>query len=130
MTALLPSPACAPVNCRPRLKRFTTAIIPPRINIPTSAKSCNAMSDFSSQLGLSGTTLQRLGDAYEGYAAASGIALRQDQERSERDADWSEQELLIGSCYVLAAIYRSILHPRTSIPLFCSAPASYRRPDH
>lgn len=78
-------------------------------------------------LGLSAATLQRLGDAYEGYAAASGIVLRQEQETKERDAAWAEKELLMGSCYVVAAIYRSLLDPGTSIPLFGIAAGVYRR---
>src|ERR1700753_778149 len=85
------------------------------------------MGDFSSQLGLSGATLQRLGDAYEGYAAASGIALRQEQEKNEQDPSWGEKELIMGSCYVVAAIYRSILDPGASIPLFGIAAGIYRR---
>lgn len=85
------------------------------------------MSNFSTQLGLSGATLQRLGDAYEGYAAASGISLRQDQDRMAGDPIWGEKELLMGSCYVLAAIYRSILEPGASIPLFSIAAGIYRR---
>jgi hypothetical protein len=85
------------------------------------------MSDYSSQLGLSGTTLQRLGDAYEGYAAASGIALRQEQEKNDQDPSWVEKELLMGSCYVVAAIYRSLLDPGASIPLFGIAAGIYRR---
>jgi len=85
------------------------------------------MSDLSSQLGLSGATLQRLGDAYEGYAAASGIWLRQDQDRMASDPAWREKELLMGSCYVLAAIYRSILEPGASIPLYSIAAGIYRR---
>jgi hypothetical protein len=85
------------------------------------------MSDFSSLLGLSEATLQRLGDAYEGYAAASGIALRIHPDPAEDDPVWTEKQLLMGSCYVLAAIYRSILDPGTSIPLFGVAAGIYRR---
>jgi hypothetical protein len=84
------------------------------------------MSDFSSQLGLSGATLQRLGDAYEGYAAASGFAIRQEQQE-EDDPALQEKELVMGSCYVLAAIYRSILEPGSAIPLFGIAAGIYRR---
>ena len=54
-------------------------------------------------LGLPGATLQQLGDAYEGQAAASG------------------------SFFVLAAIYRSILDPASSIPLFGIAAGIHRR---
>src|ERR1700743_2378548 len=125
MMALLPSPTCAPANSRPLFIRSKTAIMRLRINIRTSAKPCKTMRYFYFQLGLSGATLQRLGDAYEGYAAASGIALRLDQERSERETDRGEKELLMGSCYVLAAIYRSILDPGTSIPLFGIAAGIY-----
>jgi len=85
------------------------------------------LSDLSSLLGLSGATLQRLGDAYEGYAAASGIALRQEQGTKERDPIWAEKELLMGSCYVIAAIYRSLLDPGAAIPLFGIAAGVYRR---
>ena len=85
------------------------------------------MTDFSTQLGLSGATLQRLGDAYEGYAAASGLSLRQQQEKDMRDPSWRETELSMGSCYVIAAIYRSILDPGASIPLFGIAAGIYRR---
>ena len=85
------------------------------------------LTDFSTLLGLSGATLQRLGDAYEGYAAASGIVLRRDQEVREPDSAWAEKQLLMGSCYVVAAIYRSILDPGASIPLFGIAAGVYRR---
>ena len=85
------------------------------------------MSDFSSLLGLSGATLQRLGDAYEGYAAATGITLRQQTEKHEPVMRQQEQEIVAGSCYVLAAIYRSIRDPGTSIPLFGIASGIYRR---
>jgi len=85
------------------------------------------MPDFSSLLGLSGATLQRLGDAYEGYAAASGIHLRQEEAAMEHDPARLEKELLMGSCYVLAAIYRSLLDPGSSIPLFGIAAGIYRR---
>ena len=85
------------------------------------------MSDVSSQLGLSHSTLRRLADAYEGYAAASGIALRDEQERGGRDPAFNEKELLMGSCYVLAAVYRSILDPGTAIPLYGIAAGIYRR---
>ncbi|GGB19565.1 hypothetical protein [Puia dinghuensis] len=61
------------------------------------------MTDFSSLLGLPGATLQQLGDAYEGQAVASG------------------------NFYVLAAIYRSILDPGSSIPLFGIAAGIHRR---
>lgn len=85
------------------------------------------MSDLSTLLGLSGATLQRLGDAYEGYATASGITLRQDQETREHDPVRAEKEQLMGSCYVLAAIYRSLLDPGSAIPLFGIAAGVYRR---
>lgn len=97
------------------------------------------MSDFSSLLGLSGATLQRLGDAYEGYAAATGGYLRGQQEKSgtatpRADQETSgaatpraDRELVAGSCYVLAAIYRSIRDPGSSIPLFGIASGIYRR---
>lgn len=79
-------------------------------------------------LGLSGATLQRLGDAYEGYAAAAGLTLHQDPgETKEREPVWAEKELLMGSCYVLAAIYRSLLDPGSAIPLFGIAAGVYRR---
>ncbi|HLZ89556.1 MAG TPA: hypothetical protein VKQ52_20020 [Puia sp.] len=85
------------------------------------------MSDFSSVLGLSGATLQRLGDAYEEYAAALGVQIRQQRERQEPDMLLDEKELLSGSCYVLAAMYRVILDPGEAIPLFGFAADIYRR---
>ena len=85
------------------------------------------MSDLSSHLGLSAATLQRLGDAFEGFASASGVALRQQQEGAEHSTTWAGKELLMGSCYVVAAIYRSILDSGTSIPLFGIASGIYRR---
>jgi hypothetical protein len=85
------------------------------------------MSDFSSRLGLSDATLQRLSDAYEGYAAASGIVLHNEPQQNECPPAHGERELLMGSCYVLAAIYRSILDPGTSVSLFGIAAGIYRR---
>ena len=88
------------------------------------------MSNFSSLLGLSGATLQRLGDAYEGYAAATGVSLRQQIEGEAHDPGRGDQEMVAGSCYVLAAVYRSILDPAASIPLFGVASGIYRRQNH
>lgn len=85
------------------------------------------MSDLSADLGLSAETLQRLGDAFEGFASASGITLREQPEGEEHNAIRTGKELLMGSCYVVAAIYRSILDAGLSIPLFGIAAGIYRR---
>jgi len=79
------------------------------------------MGDLSANLGFSAEMLQRMGDAFEGFAVASGIKLREEGEGDE---------LIVGSCYVVAAIYRSLLDAGLSIPLFGIAAGIYRRQDH
>src|SRR5579872_6540705 len=85
------------------------------------------MSNYSTLLGLESETLQQLSETYNGYAAAMEEGEEQREYQEVQTEDRVDNQLMIGSCYAIAAIYQTIVEPSEAISLFGKAADSYRR---